>query len=602
MIVLGFNGFPRIAEFFARLYGHTPDSVDRHSVLGHDAAAALFVDRVLVAAVEEERLNRQKKTSAFPIHAIEWCLEQASISYDDVDHFAFGWNFSDAYADAAIREIAASPFSAAEKFQALSSLGILYGGALSREAVLRDFRASTGYDLPDSKLISVDHHRAHIACGGALAGFEEAAFFISDGRSESHSAILGEIRGSNITTFHQLTIDSANSVAQLYAEVTRYLGFVPNQDEYKVMALAGFAEPYPVEDNPLLHECVSLEPNGRYSLRLAQHPLGMRAYESLLDALFEVTPDDRTEFDVRVRVASAMQQVVEIATAHQLDALAHATGLRRLLFEGGLALNCVNNTKLLEGSTFDEIEVSFGASDCGIAIGAAAAVVAEHLGLPRLDPSPYVGPEYSRDEIASALMEHQHDLAWEEMSQDQMIDRAADLLCGETVVGWFQGRTEYGPRALGNRSLLANPSIPGMKETINERVKHREPFRPFAPILLEEDAPRLFEMGKKERSPYMTFVFPARRAYASKLTAALHVDGTARIQTVTDASSPLIARLLRTFTARSGVPGLVNTSFNVAGEPIVCSPADAVRCFLATEIDYLIMGNFIVGKRGGRGT
>jgi carbamoyltransferase len=597
MIVLGYNGFSHISDLFARLYGFTRDSVDRHSFRGHDAAAALSVDGVLVAAIEQERLNRQKKTAAFPVEAMRWCLDQAGLTYADVDYYAFAWNFTQEYADTAIREIASTPAGAEVKFRALSALGLLYTGVYSHRAILDDFARSTGYQLPDDRLVLVPHHQAHLACGRLITGLDNAAFLINDGQAEKDSAILGEIRDGRVTVFDRFTISAANSIAQLFGEVTRYLGFVPNCDEYKVMGLAGYGKAPDPADNVLLREVVTLLPDGRYSLALAQHPGGFRAYECLLDELFSAGPSDRTDFDFQIRIATSIQQAVEVVTAHQLSALSEATDLRDLIFEGGLALNCVNNTRLLEELPFQRVEVSFGASDPGVSIGAAAFVAA--AGGTRLSSacsSPYLGPEYSAEEIVAALEPHRDVLNWHQLPTAEVILRTAELLCDRTVIGWFQGRTEYGPRALGNRSILANPSYPDMKDVINARVKHRELFRPFAPVVLEEDAARVFDLGRKQRSPYMTFVFPVRPEYQKLIAAAIHVDGTSRIQTVTDESNPVLAALLREFTARTGVPCLVNTSFNVAGEPIVCAPADAVACFIATDLDHLIIGDFVVSK------
>lgn len=242
------------------------------------------------------------------------------------------------------------------------------------------------------------------------------------------------------------------------------------------------------------------------------------------------------------------------------------------------------------------MEVSFGASDPGVSIGAAAHVAFEQAEPVTAAMAPYTGPAYDADDIRKVLQRHEPALVWEEIPTAEVARRTTDLLSAKKVVGWFQGRTEFGPRALGNRSILADPSHADMKDVINNRVKHREPFRPFAPIVLERDAAKVFELGKKDRSPYMTFVFPVRPEYTEKIAAATHVDATSRIQTVTEEGNPLLAELLSEFTARTGVPCLVNTSFNVAGEPIVCSPEDAVACFLGTDIDHLVIGDFVVSK------
>ncbi|MFD7029929.1 carbamoyltransferase [Streptomyces sp. NPDC059917] len=597
MIVLGYNGFSRAADIFGKLYGYTQDSVDRHSFLGHDAAASLFIDGKLVAAVEEERMNRQKKTSAFPINAMRWVLDQAGLDFADVDYYAFGWRFTPEFADTAISTIAGAPIPPEYKFKALSDFGELYTGMLGKTAILEDFARNTGFELAEDKLVTVAHHRAHLACGRAFAGFDDAAFIISDGQGESDSAIMGEVRDGEVKVFEQFTIDSANSIAQLFAEITRYLGFTPNNDEYKVMGLGGFGEPPAQEDNPILNHVVTFDGPGRYSLALANDPRGPRAYLALFDEIFGGNDDNRGEFEFQVRVASAAQQALEVVTAHQLRALADVTDLRDLIYEGGVALNCVNNTKLLEDLPFERADVSFGASDPGISIGAAAHVVREQ-NVPLVPvKTPYLGPEYTAEEALATLEAYTDRVTWEEHPDGAIVAKTAELLSGKTVIGWFQGRTEYGPRALGNRSILANPSHADMKDIINTRVKHREPFRPFAPIVLEENAPKVFEMGKKERSPYMTFVFPVKPEYTQTIAAATHVDATSRIQTVTDDSNPRLAELLREFTARTDVPCLVNTSFNVAGEPVVNSPKDAVECFLSTDIDFLVLGDYLVTKR-----
>ncbi|MEV5980613.1 carbamoyltransferase C-terminal domain-containing protein [Streptomyces sp. NPDC052114] len=597
MIVLGYNGFSRIAELFGKLFGYTQDGVDRHSFLGHDAAAALFIDGKLVAAVEEERMNRQKKTTAFPINAMRWCLDQAGLDFDDVDYYAFGWKFTDEFADSVITRFAEAEIPAEYKLQAISNFGELYNGACSKKAILEDFERHTGHTLSEDKLITVPHHRAHLACGRTFAGFDDAAFIISDGQGERDSSIMGEIRDGEVKVFEQFTIDAANSIAQLFAEITRYLGFTPNNDEYKVMGLGGFGQPPKQEENPFLNHVVTFDGPGRYSLALANDPRGPRAYAVLFDEIFGGNDDNRGEFEFQVRVASAAQQMLEVVTAHQLRGLAEVTELRDLIYEGGVALNCVNNTKLLEDLPFERAEVSFGASDPGVSIGAAAHVVREQ-NVPLVPvKSPYLGPEFSAEEILAVLDGYTDRVTWEEHPDGAIVPKTADLLSGKTVIGWFQGRTEYGPRALGNRSILANPSHADMKDIINTRVKHREPFRPFAPIVLEENAAKVFELGKKERSPYMTFVFPVKSDYVDTIAAATHVDATSRIQTVTDESNARLATLLREFTARTDVPCLVNTSFNVAGEPVVNSPKDAVECFLGTDIDYLVLGDYLVTKR-----
>ncbi|WP_458246852.1 carbamoyltransferase family protein [Streptomyces sp. MAI_2237] len=593
MIVLGYNGFTNGADTFGRLYGAT--GIDRHSILGHDAAVSLFVDGELVAAVEEERMNREKKTSDFPANSLRWCLNTADLRLDQVDAIAFPWSFSPDVTDTMIQEIGSSALTVEQKFDRLRRFGELYEGLVSKKAVHADFQQRTGFELPADKLVPVPHHFAHLMCGYHLSGEQDAAFLVSDGRAERLSSVMGEVRDGKIRLFEKSSISVNHSLALLFGEITRYLGFMPNNDEYKVMGLAAFAPP--PSDNPLLRHVVDLQEDGRYTLALANDPSGTRGYYPLLDRLFGGDERRREETEFRATVAAAAQHMVEVVTAHQVRALEAATDLDRLIYEGGLALNCVNNSKLLENSRFTDIHVSFGASDPGVAIGAAV-FAGQIKGRPRRVPAtPYLGPSYSDEQMLAALRDHADQVEWTELDEEAVAEQTAKLLSEKTVVGWFQGRTEYGPRALGNRSILANPGFADIKDIINTRVKHREPFRPFAPVVLESDVDRVFVTGKKSSSPYMTFVFPVRPEFRDVIPGAMHVDGTSRVQTVTAQTNPKLAELLTAFTASTGVPCLVNTSFNVAGEPIVCSPTDALRCFLHTEIDCLVLGRFLVVKK-----
>lgn len=591
MIVLGYNGFGKAAELFARLYRAT--GTDRHLLYGHDSAATLIVDGELVAAVEEERLNREKKTSKFPSHALSWCLETGGVSLDDVDVVAFAWQFSDDVMDKMIAEITEDDSAGTgEKFARLGRLAETHAAMFSREAVLADFLEHTGHHLDPRKLTLVPHHLAHLMTGYHLAGGGDAAFMVSDGRAEWLSAIMGEVRDGDVRIFDDVTIASRHSLAMLFSVVTRYLGFVPNNDEYKVMGLAGYAPP--PATNPFLEHVVEMLPDGTYQI---PYPASaVPSYYALFDRVFEGSPGRREDFDFRVRVASAAQQMIEVVTAAQLRTLERRSELPRLIFEGGLALNCVNNTKLLNGSRFTGMDVSFGASDVGVALGAALYASRQAGDEPRAGKSPYLGPEFDREDILAALGKFSQQVEWREMEPGQVPAETAALLQDANVIGWFQGRMEYGPRALGNRSILANPRLPGISDLINERIKHREQFRPFAPVVLEELASEVFETGGKRSSPYMTFVFPVRAEYQEVIQGACHVDATARIQTVTDEGNPRLAQVLRRFNDRTGVPCLINTSFNVAGEPIVCSPVDALACFLNTEMDQLVIGNFFVRR------
>lgn len=596
MIVLGCNGFTRGAEIFAERYNAV--GIEKHYVLGHDAGAALLVDGKLVAAVEEERLNREKKTSDFPINAVKWCLDHAGVEFSDIDLIAIPWNFTYDVFNAMMAELASVPgMKPIEKASRLSNLGELFDKALGREAILADFAERTGFTPDPEKVVFVPHHLGHAMTGYYMAGKKDSAFLISDGRAELFSSVLGEIRDGKIRLFDECTISANDSIGNLFASITRFLGFVPNNDEYKVMGLSGFAQP--PSPNPFLDHIVQLHEDGRYTLCRPHDVENPRCFDDLFVKYFGPFEDT---LEYKANLAAAAQEMLTVVTSHQLRALEARTDLNHLLFEGGLALNCLNNTPLLEGSRFEDMAVSFGASDTGVVIGAAVYAWANHPDNTAEvkyaeSVTPYIGPEYDEATIEKTLHDFSDQVQWTRLSsEDEVVDQVAKLLTEKVVVGWFQGRLEHGPRALGHRSILANPKFPDIKDVINMRVKHREPFRPFAPLVLESDASKVFEMGRKVRSPYMTFVFPVKPEYHDIIPGATHVDGTSRVQTVTDEGEPLLAKLLRQFTALTDVPCLINTSFNVAGEPIVCSPTDAVKCFLGTEIDYLVLGNYLVSK------
>ncbi|MEV5971758.1 carbamoyltransferase C-terminal domain-containing protein [Streptomyces sp. NPDC051921] len=596
MIVLGCNGFSRVSEFFSERFGAT--GINKHYLLGHDAAAALLIDGRLVAAVEEERLNREKKTTDFPAHAIDWCLKEAGITLDDVDVFAFPWNWSAQVLGEILDGIRGSSAPETVKTGLIDNMADLFEQVVSPGAILADFEARTGHRPDPAKVRFVPHHLAHATTGYYLAGMKDAAFLVSDGRAERFSTLTGEIRDGRITVFDDTVVGAQYSMGTLFSAITRFLGFVPNNDEYKVMGLAGYAEP-PVP-NPFVDKLLRLHDDGRYSFTEPLRTDDLHSHDALFEAYFGPFEDTLAYTS---RVAAAAQQMLNVATAHQVRHLEKRTDLDRLLFEGGVALNCLNNTPLFEGSRFADMQVSFGASDTGITIGAAARAWLDDPGTTPEDiraadapVTPYLGPAYDEAAIEEALREFADRVVVTRLDEDEIVDHVAKLLTEKVVIGWFEGRVEHGPRALGHRSILANPGFSDIKDIINTRVKHREPFRPFAPLVLEEQAPTVFEMGRKTSSPYMTFVFPVRDAYRDRIPGAVHVDGTSRIQTLTDEGTPRLTALLRKFTDLTDTPCLINTSFNVAGEPIVCTPTDALNCFMGTEIDYLVLGNHLVAK------
>jgi carbamoyltransferase len=571
VIVLGYNGFGRSAALFEEAWSR--GGRDRHRVLGHDAGAALVRDGRVVAAVEEERLTRERKTSDFPRRSIDWCLSQAGIGVEDVDLFAFPWRFD---VDQRGRETAG-----------LDEM-------VSKEALLSELSAALDQPLDEERLVLVPHHQAHVACGAALSGVEEAAFLVSDGRGETTSSVMGEVTKGKITVLPEFTIPLEDSLGMLYSKVTRYLGLTPNSDEYKVMALAAFADPPSV--NPLLGDLLRLEDDGRYSLAI-KHGRGRDAqFDEALDRVF-ASSGRRDEFEFQVRVAAAVQQALEVATAHRLDALRAVTGPKELILEGGVALNCRNNSRIAAERGFSRVHVSYAASDSGVALGAAIACAG---GATTNGEGPYLGPEITARTAEAALASGWPEDRWMRCETDaELFERVSRLLAEGAVIGWGQGRMELGPRALGNRSVLADPSHPGMKDRINALVKNRESYRPFAPVVRAELADEVFEMKGTPELPYMTFTVAIRPACRKLLQAAIHVDGTARIQTVQQRQNPRLWNLLAEFERRTGIPCLVNTSFNVAGEPIVCSAEEALACFVGTNIDALVLDRCLAWKDRG---
>ncbi|MFC7263478.1 carbamoyltransferase family protein [Streptomyces lutosisoli] len=596
MIVLGCNGFSRVSEFFSERLGAT--GINKHYLLGHDAAAALLIDGRLVAAVEEERLNREKKTTDFPTNAIDWCLKEAGITFDDVDLFAFPWNWSTQVLNEILDGIRTSPMPQAAKTRLMCDMADLFDQVVSHEAILADFEARTGHRPDPAKVHFVPHHLAHATTGYYLAGMKDSAFLVSDGRAERFSTLTGEIRDGRITVFDDTVTGAQYSIGTLFSAITRFLGFVPNNDEYKVMGLAGYTTP--PTPNPFIEHLLTLHDDGRYTFTKPLQTDNLHSHDALFEEYFGPFEDT---LEYKARVAAAAQQMLNVATAHQVRHLETRTDLDRLLFEGGVALNCLNNTPMFEGSRFEDMQVSFGASDTGITIGAAAHAWLNH---PDTDPAdilaasapvtPYLGPAYDDAAIEEALEGFTGRVIVSRLDDDEVVEHVAKLLTKKVVIGWFEGRIEHGPRALGHRSILANPGFTDIKDIINTRVKHREPFRPFAPLVLEEQAPKIFDMGRKTSSPYMTFVFPVRDEYKDRIPGAVHVDGTSRIQTLTDEGTPRLTALLRKFIELTDTPCLINTSFNVAGEPIVCTATDALNCFMGTEIDYLILGNHLIAK------
>ncbi len=591
--------------------------ISRH----HDSAAALLKDGQIVALAEEERFNRTKHFGGFPAEAIRFCLHQAGITLGDVDHVAYFWErwpeivhglkHFVRYAPGTFAVLKGSRGGGARKglLSTLASDGQQrnhddydVGGAfllhIKRTFTLRQTLTSAlRYTDPVKFQIHlVDHHLAHAASAFVSSPFEQAAILSVDGiGSDGTCTLLGVGRGDQIEELRRVKFP--HSLGALYSTITGYLGFSPTRDEGKVMGLAPYGTDRYVRQ---FQELVRLGPDGTYALDLSwfkHHLTGQHLVsQKFIDAFGPPRPHGQAHIDQHYAdVAFALQRTLEETGLHIARWLQSATGLKRVCLAGGVALNSVMNGRILLETPFEEFFAPPACSDAGTAVGAAQYVASCKLGLPRADGNyVYLGPEFSEAEIEAALQAS--GVAYHRPAD--IAPFAARQVADGKIIGWFQGRMEAGPRALGNRSILADPRDPDSKSRLNEKIKHREPFRPFAPSVLLERAGDYFVSDHP--SPVMLLVYDVAAHRRAEVPAITHVDGTARVQTVARDENPDYWRLIKSFEEITGVPMVVNTSFNDNEEPIVCAPEDAIRCFHRTELDGLAIGPFWVAKDGQR--
>ena len=535
----------------------------------HDPAAALVVDGQIVAAAEEERFSRRKhgkqavafSTWEMPTAAARWCLQQGGITAADLD--AVGYSY-----DPALAEVPGGVLDGQDRDW--EHLRTLY----ARRAP--QFLAAALPGLDPGIVRHVRHHIAHAASTSLASPQPDSAVLVVDGRGESTSMLAGEYRDGklDILAVQQLP----HSLGLLYEGLTEHLGFKRSSDEYKVMAMASYGTPAYVDRlRELVYSC------GDATFRT--EPLDWSEFAAPRDA-------GETQLDpAHADLACSVQRVLEEVLLELVCWLRTRSSADTLCLAGGVALNCVANTRLFADGGFGRVWVQPASGDAGTALGAALALAAEHREPIAPMPSASLGRGWSDKQIAAVLDEA--DIRYDR--PDDIATAVADALAGNLLVGWFQGRSEFGPRALGNRSLLADPRDPGNLERLN-RVKGREQFRPVAPMVLAEQADRIFSRGPLP-SPYMLFVHDVADDWRSRIPAVTHVDGTARIQTV-DTDRPLLHRMIATFADRTGVPVVVNTSFNTAGRPMVDSPRDALECFGSAPLDVLALGPFMVRRHG----
>ena len=554
----------------------------------HDASATLLQDGVVLAAAEEERFTRQKHQGGWPESAIEFCLSSAGLSKTDIDHIAFYWN---PWGFDSFR-------SYARRLLHFPRHPIFTSGFLlqnTRDTAmyafqLRRLRAQSG---GRAKIHYINHHDTH----GAVffsSPFEESAVLTIDSRGEWATSVWYHGSGNRLKKIRQINLP--NSVGVICLAVTNYLGFRTG-DEYKVMGLAAYGEPKYVDHFRRLYK---LKSDGTYKVDASwfkvQHSPGRYAgyVSDRFLKLFGEPRQAESEISDRHRdIAASLQQILQEIVFHMLRGLHQATGCANVCLSGGVAQNSLMIGRIRDETPFKNVFLHSASGDNGTSMGAAQWVNHQLLDGPRREPfsSSYLGPAYTEREIEESLIESRF-----RYERPECIATAtAEEIAAGHIVGWFQGRMEWGARALGNRSILADVTNPNMTDIVNRQVKHREDFRPFAPACTEERAAEFFEID--EPSPYMLKVVPAKDSAKERMPAIVHVDGTARLQTVNNEQNPLFYRLLQAVQQTCGIPCVLNTSFNVRGEPIVCRPVDAIRCWAATGIDTLVMGPFLLRKK-----
>lgn len=566
-----------------------------------DASVALFKNGELLWAAEEERFSRVKHAAGFPAEALRQCLKQTGVGASQIDYVAIS---KDPRANLFKKLLFA--------MQTKPDMNLIANrlAALSRISTLKETFTRTldmGRDARVPTFVNVEHHQAHIASSYFMSGFDRSAFLSLDGLGDFSSTMWGKGQGNRLCVMDRVFFP--HSAGFLYTAATQFLGFLNFGDEYKVMGLAGYGKPVYADAFKKMYR---LKSKGKFELNLSYflHQKGKAKvrWENGApgqDILFsekwmnEFGPPRHAEMPIEKRekdMAASLQSALEDIYFHILNNLYTLTREDNLCLAGGVAFNSLANGKITRNTPFRNIYIQPAAGDAGTAIGAAAHVSFSQLNLKRnfVMNHAYFGNDVLDVEVQAALTAKS--VPYQKLDENALIAKTAQALSQAKVVGWFQGRMEFGPRALGNRSILADPTRSDMKDIINMRIKHRETFRPFAPAVLEEKASEYFDMDSAS-SPFMLKVFTVKQTQRAVLPAITHVDGTARVQTVARESNPLFWKLINEFGKLTGVPVLLNTSFN-EHEPIVCTPAEALDCYLKTKMDALVMGHYYIERKG----
>lgn len=564
-----------------------------------DSSAAIFVNGQMIAATEEERFRRVKHWAGYPSMAIAFCLREAGVSIQEVDYITVG-------RDPKAKLLRKAMFLLADPFAGFSTVrNRLYNSrqikSLANEVALQFALDPT---ILKNKLIHVEHHRAHLASAFFASPFEEAAVLSIDGAGDFTTTMIATGKGNKLNIID--SVDFPVSCGTFYTSFTQFLGFPHYGDEYKVMGLAPYGKPVFLEQ---VMKLIKLKDNGlfdwdhRYfkSARQVvvtyneQHiPVVGQLYSDSFVKLFGPARKQSDELEQKHKdLAASVQKATELLLIHILKHLHDRTGLTKVCIAGGVAQNSVANGKFIGATGFDELYIPSAGHDAGLSMGSALYHLHQNLSYSRQEPvySAYTGAKFSNDEIEAYLNER--GISYRKYSEDELYPIVVEQLIKPGVVGWFSGRAEFGPRALGARSILADPRNPAAKDLLNLKIKRRESFRPFAPSILEEYVSEYFE--KTERVPFMEKVFPIKEDKKGLIPAVTHIDGTGRLQTVMSNVSPRYYQLIEAFRKRTGIPILLNTSFN-ENEPIVNSPAEALDCFLRTQMDMLVLENCVISR------
>ena len=588
------------------------------SAFYHDSAACLLKDNAIIAATQEERFTRKKHDAGFPYHSIKYCLKEANIVSSQIDNVVF-------YEKPFIKfeRLLETYFAFAPKgFSSFAkAIPIWIKDKLFQKSVLiKELKLVLDETINwQERLFFSEHHLSHAASAFYPSPFDSAAVLTLDGVGEWTTTSLAIGKGRKLKVIKE--IHFPHSLGLLYSAFTYYTGFKVNSGEYKVMGLAPYGEPRYAE--LIKEKLIRIAPDGSFHLDMSyfDYATGLTMTNKKFDALFGGLPR-KSESEITQRdmdLAASVQKVTEEVVINLVKNIAKETGEKNLCLAGGVALNCVVNGILLREKIFDNIWIQPAAGDAGGALGAALSIWHLHHHKKRIVfkerdamKGSYLGPNFSDDEIEAELTSC--GAVFKKLSEDELIDEIAEALANQNAIGWMQGRMEFGPRALGGRSIIADPRSPIMQKQLNLKVKYRESFRPFAPSILREDVSEWFDLDND--SPYMLLVANVKKNKRVSITteekalfgidklnvprssvpAITHVDYSARIQTVHKDTNPRYHKVISKFKEKTGCPIVVNTSFNVRGEPIICSPTDAFNCFMGTELDLLAVGNYILYK------